>query len=345
MPYKEDGGTWRATKMINGKRKTKRFNSKTEAKKWESAQTEHKWIRNEIDNGETTLKDWSKAYIKYAKEHFSPKVALEKETVFRHLFDMIPRNTPVEALTPLMAQKFLRRQAKERTGKAANKDRKNLMAGWTWGVKYLSLPAADPFRAAGLRREEDSKPKYVPPFEDVEKVILAAHDEQTRVFITAMLHTAARRSELCRLTWDDVNFEKSIIRLGTRKRRGGKLEYNWIEMTSVLRSELLKISRSHSKTNHVFVNPTTDEPYKWRQHLMKNLCRRAKVKPFGFHAIRHFTASLMAQRGVPLQDIQGVPRHKSPTTTDRYIHRLGGFGRSVLEGIFEKNKPGTGQDG
>jgi len=264
--------------------------------------------------------------------------------VFGHLFAMIPEKTPVEALTPLLAQKFLRRQAKERTGKAANKDRKNLMAGWAWGVKFLSLPAADPFRAAGLRREEDSKPKYVPPFADVEKIILAAHDEQTRVFITAMLHTAARRGELCRLTWDDVDFERNKLRLATRKRKGGKLEYNWIKMTSTLKDALLKHSKNITSSNHVFVNPTTDEPYKWRQHLMKNLCLRAKVRPFGFHAIRHFTASLMATRGVPLQDIQGVLRHKSPTTTDRYIHKLGGFGRSVLEGIFDNNDSDTSAD-
>jgi len=56
---------------------------------------------------------------------------------------------------------------------------------------------------------------------------------------------------------------------------------------------------------------------------MENLCRRAKVKPFGFHGIRHLTASILYKKGYPLAVIQAILRHANPNTTARYIRSLG----------------------
>ncbi|MFH1217565.1 MAG: tyrosine-type recombinase/integrase [Pseudomonadota bacterium] len=55
---------------------------------------------------------------------------------------------------------------------------------------------------------------------------------------------------------------------------------------------------------------------------MKNLCKRAGVKHFGLHAIRHMTASILAKEGVPMIDIQTILRHKNLSTTERYIRRI-----------------------
>jgi integrase len=58
---------------------------------------------------------------------------------------------------------------------------------------------------------------------------------------------------------------------------------------------------------------------------MERLCERAKIKPFGFHGIRHLTASILYKKGYPLSVIQAILRHAnaSPNTTARYIHSLG----------------------
>ena len=56
---------------------------------------------------------------------------------------------------------------------------------------------------------------------------------------------------------------------------------------------------------------------------MGNLCERVKVKPFGFHSIRHLTASTLYKLGYVVADIQTVLRHESATTTAKYIKSLG----------------------
>lgn len=43
---------------------------------------------------------------------------------------------------------------------------------------------------------------------------------------------------------------------------------------------------------------------------------------FGCHAIRHLTASILAQADVPMVVIQGILRHKKLSTTERYVRRM-----------------------
>jgi len=121
------------------------------------------------------------------------------------------------------------------------------------------------------------------------------------------------------------------IRLWTRKRADGSLEYDWLPLTK----RLLKALKEHYEQRvSEFVFCRSDgSPYKWRQHLMKILCKRAGVKHFTFHSIRHLTASMLAQEGVDIPTIQAILRHKNSMTTTRYIHRLG-ITKNVLEDVF-----------
>ncbi len=41
------------------------------------------------------------------------------------------------------------------------------------------------------------------------------------------------------------------------------------------------------------------------------------------HAIRHLTATVMAQKDVPMEQIKQILRHKNQSTTEKYIGRLG----------------------
>jgi len=56
---------------------------------------------------------------------------------------------------------------------------------------------------------------------------------------------------------------------------------------------------------------------------MRRLCDRAGVKSFGFHAIRHLSASMLYELGYELGVIQAILRHRSPDTTERYLRSIG----------------------
>jgi integrase len=179
---------------------------------------------------------------------------------------------------------------------------------------------------------EIRSPRYVPPEEDFWKVYDLTSG-QDRVMLSVFLYLAARRGEVLGLQWTDVDFPNSRIRLGTRKRRDGTLEFDWLPMNTELEGQLRwwHENRVYKDSPHVFV---CDEDYSYcreyrggpftkRCHFMHRMCGRAKVPPFGFHAIRHLVASKLYRMGKPLGAIQAILRHKSAGTTERYLKSLG----------------------
>jgi integrase len=321
MPYLDKtSGKYRATKMINGVRRTKSFKTKAEAKKWEAHQSEESWVEEQQSLDSTSLLEWSVRYLEYSKERHTPKTyKSEKLAAFIRLFAVVDRDTLVDDLTVADCLRVLDKQAKDRSGNAANKDKKNLKAAWNWGVKYLGMPKDNPFA------EVDSfpavkRPRYVPPQDDFWKVFDVAEGED-KVLLLAFLHTAARRNELLSLKWDDVDLESGKIRLWTRKRKGGAFEYDWLPLTAELAGALTEHAKS-KRSEYVFCD-RDGMPYAERQRLIPRLCKEAGVRPFTYHAIRHLTASILAQARMDIPTIQKMLRHKNSLTTTIYLHSLG----------------------
>ena len=73
---------------------------------------------------------------------------------------------------------------------------------------------------------------------------------------------------------------------------------------------------------YVFSNPRTKSRYDNRIKLIHSLCRKAGVKQFTYHNLRHWGASKLARENVPLTDIQALLGHTRPTTTDTYLQSL-----------------------
>ena len=184
--------------------------------------------------------NWTEEYLDYVQERFAIKTYQEKRFAFKNLLCLVQPNLPIKDLSISVSLEYLRKQARERTGYAANKDRKNLGAAWEWGRKYMDgFPKGEnPFRVVD-RFPEERQPRYVPPEEDFWRVYEIA-ERQDQVMLLAFLHLAARRGEIFELTWSDVDFSNDRIRLWTSKRKGGDKEHDWLPMTSELRETLLK---------------------------------------------------------------------------------------------------------
>ncbi len=319
---------WFARVQKDGKIKTKLCNTKTEALAWEAEQRAADWSRTDMDC--LTLHEWAIKYLDHSVLRFTAKTYSEKRMTFRRLLEVLKPEMRVKDLTPVQVLEHLKVQAEQRSGYAANKDRKNLPAAWNWGHKYLNLPMPNP--AAMVEKfPEQRKPRYVPPEEDFWKVFDLA-EGQDQVILAVALYTAARRGETYRLTWEDVDFSNNRVRLSTRKRQNSSMEFDWLPMGKELRVHLRWWweHRTFKKSPWVFVSENKmaahaellGQPFTTRRTFMPALCKRAEVKPFGFHAIRHLAASILYTEGYPVCAIQVILRHHSPTTTTEYLRTL-----------------------
>ncbi|MDK2956949.1 MAG: hypothetical protein PWQ57_2445 [Desulfovibrionales bacterium] len=330
MPHKfKRNGAW--TKQWYGQVKVngKRFRgplmaTRAEAVEWEAEKRRRLATMPEQEivakTATVSLIEWANKYLDYAFR-YQPKTYSEKKRVLARAVKALGKNTPVTAISPGVALDYLQGQYKKRSGHAANKERKNLVAAWHWGAKYMDgFPDVNPFKAVE-KFPHDKQERYVPPEEDFWAVVDKAKG-QDRVMLLTMLHTAARKGEVFRLQWSDVDFSRQRIRLTTRKRMGGSMEADWIPMTDDLFNVLLEHRRS-AVNEWVFVQSVgrhNGKPYKENRGFPQELCEEAKVKPFGCHAIRHLTASILARAGVPIVVIQGLLRHRKLSTTEGYIH-------------------------
>jgi len=346
---------WRAVVTVNGIRKEKMFpdgseKSRRAAEKWEEAQRKKLKSPTTTVTTSPTLLDWSNAYLDFVKERQSRKTYVEKLAVMKRMLKQFGRDTLIEAIQVMDALKFLTDQNHTRSGYAANKERKVLVTAWGWGKKYLpGFPDEPcPFQLVD-RFPEQRQPRYVPPEEDFWKVYEAASG-QDKVMLLTFLFLAARRMEVFRLKWSDIDFAGNTVTLWTRKRAGGDLEADPAPLVGRLKQVLLAWWEHRPiKADHVFVNDDDTpfckqylgQPFTNRQHLMERLCKRAGVKPFGFHAIRHLTASIMYREGQPVAVVQAVLSHKSPQTTTRYLQSLGlKQTQDAMEAVMGQRGPG-----
>lgn len=341
MPYKR-GSQWigQVVQILpDGRKKnhSHRSATKREAIEWEEGK------RREIQTGgpcltrTVSLHDWATAYLDFAKDRFVAKTYEEKRLAFRELFKFIKfessldvaRFTANDALVYLSGK-----NAGSASGNSTNKRRKNLRAAWQWGVKFLNMPKDNPFDAVP-RFAEVRKERGTPKLDTFWKVLERATEDDRRLLVS-YLHTGARRDELFRLKWKDVDFQQRRIRLSSRKNNAGEWHEAWLPMSEDLITALKQQRQITGLMGNVFMWRTHDGqwlPYQYRQHWLKKLCKRGGVEQFGFHGIRHLFASILAGNNVPLVEIQKMLRHNSIQTTARYIHSLQDGSREALDAL------------
>lgn len=223
----------------------------------------------------------------------------------------------------------------------ANKDLRLLRALFNFGIKrrwVLNNPTQGmPFLPV------EKRIKYVPSKEDALRVIMAA-DSDTQDYLWAIKESMARMSEINRLSWPDVNFEQRYIVLYTRKKKGGHLTPRKVPMTNKLFQVLSHRFEHRDKgKSWVFWHRYWDRkkkewvkgPYKERKRIMKSLCRKAGVRYFRYHPLRHLGASILDHANVNLGSIQRILGHENRSTTEVYLHSIGEAEREAMS-IYEK---------
>jgi len=132
-------------------------------------------------------------------------------------------------------------------------------------------------------------------------------------FIKFALFTGLRRGELFKLTWDDIDFERSLVRL--RDPKGGKTE------NIPVSQEALGVLRDLEVTSS-YVFPGKDGKQRTNFNGPWSRIRKAAGLPenFRFHGLRHHFASTLVSAGYDLLVVQKLLTHKDSKTTQRYAH-------------------------
>jgi integrase len=151
-------------------------------------------------------------------------------------------------------------------------------------------------------------------------------------------------SEVNQMTWTDVDFDNRHVVLYTRKKKGGHLTPRKVPMSEKLYEILLRRSQNRDKDKpwvfwHRYWSRKEKSwaigPYKERRRIMKTLCKKAGVKYFRYHALRHLGASVLDRANVNIGSIQRLLGHENRTTTEIYLHSINESERQAIK-VFDE---------
>lgn len=134
--------------------------------------------------------------------------------------------------------------------------------------------------------------------------------------VVLALSTGARKMEILGLKWQDVDLARGVITLQETK--------NGERRVLILTSLALELMKQHAKIrtlhcDYVFPAKSFNKPIDlttpWETAL-----KRADIKDFRFHDLRHSAASYLAMNGASLAEIAEILGHKTLSMVKRYSH-------------------------
>lgn len=153
---------------------------------------------------------------------------------------------------------------------------------------------------------EMSAPQYL-SMEDLSRLIKKAPTLLEKTIIIVMFSTGCRISEILNLTMDDLELDKGVV---TVTRKGGARERIPLgdEGTKALEAWL---KARQSKTKRVFMDYT----YNNIHYRLKLAAKKAKIKGFHSHLLRHSRGRHLIEAGIPIEKVSEVLGHKKLDTT------------------------------
>ena len=316
---------WRVNFTHKGIRYTKAwFKTKKEAIKAEAAKREEILNPPELTQTDMDFLALINLRLDHVKAYNSER-HYQEYTYMARRWARIWGKLVCSEITTLDIEKLIIERS-EVSNYVANKELRYLRATFNFGIRK-GIIANDPAKGISFLPVE-KKIKYIPPMEDIDKVISFA-PKDTQDYLWTIRETLARVSEINRLTWDDVSFKSRYVTLYTRKKSGGHLTPRRIWMTDKLFTILTeRFTARTDKHPWVFWHRYysrkegcwKEGPYGDRKKIMKSLCAKAGVPYFRFHALRHAGASLMDSINTPIGTIQKILGHENRKTTEIYLH-------------------------
>lgn len=168
-------------------------------------------------------------------------------------------------------------------------------------------------RQVKLLEENNKRLRYLST-EECQNLISHCRGNTRGIVITA-LNTGMRKGEIIGLKWEPVDLKHGFILL--EKTKNG--ERREIPINDTLRGVLQGISR-RLDVPYVFFDATAGKRYKDIKRSFNTALRKAGIRDFHFHDLRHTFASHLVMAGVDITTVSRLLEHKTLTMTLRYSH-------------------------
>lgn len=315
MPYRrKDSAVWWASYIDQRGKRVRRATGTTDRKEAEAL--EHKWKLEAYRTrqwDEQPERTFDELMLNYLKETQDRKRSAERD---RYSAKQLCRVFSGEALADISAStisEYKRMRPREGIKDATvAKELRLLSSAINYARKEWGWDIVNPVKGR-CPKERRGRIRWITE-KEAGTLIAAAKSAQAPWlvdFIELGLNTGMRSGEMLSLTWGRVDLGKRLIYLFPEDQKNetqGSVPIN-DESRQVLMRRFAFRREYCPQTEFVFCNKQGDRIQSVKTSF-KSACRRAGIKDFTPHGLRHTCAAWLVQRNVPIRTVCALLRHK-----------------------------------
>ena len=242
---------------------------------------------------------------------------------------------PAESIMPEEFENWLTELGEDRNWSVATKNRYIALLKLTYRLAEKNRKLKiNPARLLRMPKEDNAKVRYLNQYKPLPTTVECLKDCETeedrlRTVIRTdfpnhlpefevALNTGMRRSEMYRATWPNVDLLHNVLTVPRSK--NGDTRHVTLNSTARAMLEFLKEKAKASDGEYVFVSMRNNERLTGNRHWFEDAVKKAGVRDFTWHCLRHTFGSRLASKAIDLRRIQALMGHKTLSMTIRYTH-------------------------
>lgn len=210
-----------------------------------------------------------------------------------------------------------------------------LGTAFNFGIRKLKWINENPVSAVDKFTEPRGRTRFL-SHEEIERLIAACRASKNPHLLAIVLvgiSTGARRGEIQRMRWRDVN--EDITKITLPKTKNGEIRA--IPLHGIAQ-ELITKRRTlpHDAGDFLFPSPHSPKRCIDFGSAWKHALQAAELENFRFHDLRHTCGSYLAMNGANAIEIADILGHKTLAMVRRYAHLSDSHVSKVVETMTER---------
>lgn len=277
-------------------------------------------------------------YIESKSAVLSPSTIKSYRAIRRNnLTDLYPLN--IEDVTQELVQIAINKEALTRTPKTVAN---------IHGILAAVLQVFRPDLVLHTTLPQKKKTEIqIPTEEEVQQILSATRGTEMEVPIILGALCGMRRSEICALTWDDIDFEKhkihirkalvlsedlELVEKGTKTTAGTRSIRLFPPVAAaLLAAKAAQETNENGDANDGYITVKPDII----SHRFEKILKREGIRHYRFHDLRHYTVSVMLSLNIPKNYIANFVGHSSERMIDQVYGHIMASKKNSSEKILE----------
>ncbi len=227
---------------------------------------------------------------------------------------------------------------RKRSGSTVNRYKDNLSSVFEFSKEEYGL-TENPCRDVKSKPEGKGRTRFLTDDERSRLLIACRESKWDMLYLLVLmaLTTGARKSELLGLSYQDIDINNGYAHLWETKNGEQRLLPLTDEVSGLIFPQVAEsYNIINTNTHKGLIFPSEQKPqqgFEFRKHWVEAL-KKAEIKGFRFHDLRHSAASYLAKNGASLKEIADVLGHKDLQSTNRYSHLCIGYKKKLISRVM-----------